>query len=160
MLFILLHDIYMRCFDTWNRRAYRYVPKWTMELDATVFGGEWSRDIYVIYMLDARNSVREPITYLRTPNKLTLGASIVLFASMNRANCAQKITFDLFAFHVHHICNHRTLRKQLWFKYIGDKYYRVFITILIPNRTKFRANVSSICKYFYHLFFFAPSIAL
>lgn len=64
-------------------------------------------------MLDGRNSVREPITYLRTPNKLTLGASIVLFASMNRANCAQKITFDLFAFHVHRICNHGTFRKQL-----------------------------------------------
>lgn len=62
---------------------------------------------------DVCASVREPITYLRTLSKLTLGASIMLFASTNRANCAQKITLDLFAFSVHHICNQLTPRKQL-----------------------------------------------
>lgn len=110
--FFLLYDIYMR---------FRYVEQKSVSICTKVNDGigcyycirrRMITYIYV-YMLDARNSVREPITYLRTPSKLTLGASIVLFASMNRANCAQKITFDLFAFHVHHICNHRTLRKQL-----------------------------------------------
>lgn len=52
--FFLLYDIYMRFR---YRRAYRYVPKWTMELDATVFGGEWSR-IYT-YICSTRVIVYE-----------------------------------------------------------------------------------------------------
>lgn len=97
-----------------QKRAYRYAVSERWNWTPLYSEANDHIRIYVyIYMLDGRNSVREPITYLRTPNKLTLGASIVLFASMNRANCAQKITFDLFAFHVHRICNHGTFRKQL-----------------------------------------------
>lgn len=54
-----------------------------------------------------------PITYLRTPSKLTLGAGIVLFASMNRANCAQKITGIYLHFPFTTFVIIQQLRKQL-----------------------------------------------